>query len=375
MDARSRYDVIIIGTGIAGASLAHFLAERGVTDVLLLEREDQPARHATGRSASVLVELDPDATLQGLKMLGGRFLREPPPGFAEHPLVDRRGVLLLFREPAWSAIRQVAPAIEQAGIRIELLSVQEAIVRTPVLSPAAFDGAAFLPDNGQIDVHQLLSSYLHHAKRRGVEQHCDTEVRGIRVEGGRCTGVVTGAGEIRAQWVVNAAGAWAGALGQLAAAAPITFTPYRRTIITFAAPEDLDVARWPLVQSEVHQLYFRPEADGFLLSPMDETAMAPCDPPVDELIIAEALERLAGLAPRLVPRALRRKWAGLRTFSPDRVPVVGEDPLRRGFFWLAGQGGCGIETSPAMGQIAADLIAFGKTDRFDVSALSPARFG
>jgi len=369
---RRRFEVIIVGGGIAGASLAYFLTERGVTDVLLLEREPQPGYHATGRSAATLSELDVVATWRELKVLGARFLRHPPPGFAETPLVVPSGVMLLFREPEWSALRQAAPAIEQAGIRLVLLSPAEAVARVPVLLVERFAGAALVPDDGHIDVHALLWGYLGHARRRGVEQRFGVEVRGVRVEAGRCTGVLTADGELAARWVVNAAGAWAGRVGVLAGAAPIALVPHRRTIVTFAAP--VDVRAWPLVQSDADRLYFAPESGGLLLSPMDEEPMEPCDARPDDEVIAQGFARLAGLAPSLVPQALRRKWSGLRTFAPDRVPVVGEDPRVPGFFWLAGQGGAGIETSGALGPVAADLLVAGKTERFDARALSPARF-
>ena len=372
MTERRRFEVIIVGGGIAGASLAYFLTERGVTDVLLLEREPQPGYHATGRSAATLSELDVVATWRELKVLGARFLRHPPPGFAETPLVVPSGVMLLFREPEWSALRQAAPAIEQAGIRLVLLSPAEAVARVPVLLVERFAGAALVPDDGHIDVHALLWGYLGHARRRGVEQRFGVEVRGVRVEAGRCTGVLTADGELAARWVVNAAGAWAGRVGVLAGAAPIALVPRRRTIVTFAAP--VDVRGWPLVQSDADRLYFAPESGGLLLSPMDEEPMEPCDARPDDEVIAQGFARLAGLAPSLVPQALRRKWSGLRTFAPDRVPVVGEDPRVPGFFWLAGQGGAGIETSGALGPVAADLLVAGKTERFDARALSPARF-
>jgi len=158
----------------------------------------------------------------------------------------------------------------------------------------------------------------------------------------------------------------------LAGAAPIALVPHRRTIVTFAAPAD--VRGWPLVQSDADRLYFAPESGGLLLSPMDEEPMEPCDARPDDEVIAQGFARLAGLAPSLVPQTLRRKWSGLRTFAPDRVPVVGEDARVPGFFWLAGQGGAGIETSGALGPIAADLLVAGKTERFDARALSAARF-
>ncbi len=368
------FEVVIVGGGIAGASLAYFLAERGLGDVLVLEREAQPGMHATGRSAASLVEWDAVPALRQLKRLGARFLRHPPPGFSTQPLLDPWGVLVTFQEPLWTIARHIADELADGGTAVRVLGLAQVLERVPVLSPRWLDGGLLLPEDGHIDVHALLWGYLRHARRRGVECRCGVEVQGLIVEGGRCRGVVTAAGPIAARWVVNAAGAWAAELGHLAGAAPIPLVPHRRTIVTFAAPDGVDVRGWPLVSNESHRLYFAPESGGLLVCPMDEEPMAPCDAHPEERVVAEALDRLARLAPPLAPRALRRRWAGLRTFVPDRVLVVGEDPQVRGFFWLAGQGGCGIETSPAVGQIAADLLLDGRTERFDARLLAPARF-
>jgi len=374
MGDRSSFEVVIVGAGIAGASLAHFLAERGLTKVLLLERETQPGYHATGRSAASLVELDPNLTVQALKVLGGRFLRNPPEGFCENPVLRQSAIMVLFREPMPQVIRNSVANLEQLGVRLELLSVAAALAQVPELSADRVSGAVLLPDDGRIDVHELLSSYLRHARKRGVTIWLGAEVRGIRIDRGRCSGVITDEGEIGARWVVDAAGAWAGNVANLIGAAPIKLEPRRRTIITFVGPDGIDISRWPFVISDADHLYFAPESGGLLLSPMDEVPFEPCDPRPDDLIIAQAMQRLAALAPRLVPRSIQRKWAGLRTFSPDGVAVVGEDPMVKGFFWLAGQAGYGIETSPAIGQIAADLIVQGKTDLFDQAALASSRF-
>lgn len=374
MRMENDFEIIIVGGGIAGASLAYFLTQRGVRDVLLLEREQQPGYHATGRSAATLVEWDPVPELQQLKALAAPFIRKPPAGFCEHPLLDDAGILVTFQEPAWSAIRQLVPLFREQGTAVEVLSPAEIIDRVPVLSPSYIDGGVLLPEDGHIDVHELLWSYLRHAGRAGAQRRWSTEVKAIRVDHGRCRAVVTDQGELSARWVVNAAGAWAGRVAALAGALPVPITPHRRTIITFAAPEGIDVSGWPLVANESQRLYFKQESGGLLASPMDEDPMEPCDAQPDDLVVAQALERLGKLAPRLVPKTLRRKWSGLRTFTPDRVLVVGEDPRVKGFFWLAGQGGCGIETSPAVAQIAADLLSEGRSTRFDATTLSPARF-
>ncbi len=371
---REQYEVVIIGAGIAGASLAYFLARRGLTDVLLIEREQQAAYHASGRSAAALVELDADDTLQALKIMGGSFLREPPAGFSEQPLLDQCGVVWLFDETEQQSLLANLPALEEQGLRLQLLSPREVLELVPPLQPSQFAGGALLPADGGIDIHELLQGYLRHAKRSGAELRLGLEVTGLQREAERCTGVLTTDGPIGAGCVVDAAGAWAGPIAQLAEASPIDITPLRRCAATFAAPAGVPVSGWPLVWSEAHAIYFKPESGGLLFSPMDEHPSEPCDAQPSDLAIAEGFQRLAELAPALVPKGLRRSWAGLRSFAPDRAPVVGADPQRPGFFWLAGQGGCGIETSPALGAIAADLIATGKTERFDATRLSPARF-
>ena len=374
MGDRDDFEVVIIGGGIAGASLAYFLTERGVTNVALLERESQPGYHATGRSAASLVEFDPISAVQRLKAKGGKFLRNPPAGFAQNPLLQRSQVMLLYRGSIRGGLADAAAGLKRDGVPFESLAHADIVARVPALALDASDRALLLTAGGRIDVHELLTGYLRHARRRGVSVRTGCEVRAIEAEGGRCRGVRTDAGTLHARWIVNAAGAWAGDVSKLAGAAPIPLEPRRRTIVTFDSPPGVDASAWPFVISEADQVYFAPESGGLLLSPMDQEPMSACDAWPDDAVIGGAMERLRSLAPRLVPRTLKRKWAGLRTFSPDSVPVVGEDPRVRGFFWLAGQAGFGIESSPAIGEIAADLLVHGATDRFDRSVLSPARF-
>jgi D-arginine dehydrogenase len=374
MAGKSGFDAIIIGCGIAGASLAHFLAERGMTDILILEREEQPGYHATGRSAAVLVEFDLVPSVQQLKILGAQFLRNPPDGFSENPLLQPSGILVMVKGPLWELAQQMVPSLRQEGVVLDLLSQEEALSMVPVVSPVNFDGALYFPEDGHIDVHELLWSYLRHARRRGITLRCGEEVKALKVGPGKCEGVLTSAGEYHSNWVIDAAGAWAGKVREWAGPSPVQLTPYRRTIITFAAPEGLEVKTWPLAADLSHELYFSPESGGLLASPMDEEPMEPCDARPDDLVAAETIERLKRLTPRLVPKSIIRKWAGLRTFAPDQAMVIGEDPVLKGFFWLAGQGGAGIETSGVVGQIASDLILEGQTALMDVKPISPARF-
>ncbi|MBM4269919.1 MAG: FAD-binding oxidoreductase [Deltaproteobacteria bacterium] len=368
------YEVVIVGAGIAGASLAHFLAEGGLGDVLLLEREEQLAVHSTGRSAATLSQLDRVRTSMELIVASAPFFQSPPPGFAEHPLLDPIGVVSLFGEDAWSELAPRIPALNRFGLACHAMTPAEVLRRSPALDPTTFAAGLMVPGDGRLDVHEILSSYVRHARSRGVELRTSSPVEGFLIEAGRCRGVVVRGETIRARVVVNAGGAWAATLGAQAGASPIRLVPHRRTIVTFAPPDGVDASKWTFVSSDPHSVYFSPEAGDLLLSPMDEEAMEPCDATPDDEVIAAGLARFAHLAPSLAPRSIKRRWSGLRTFSPDRVHVVGEDPARRGFFWLAGQGGCGIETSPVIGRVAADLILRGETRHFDARRLDPARF-
>jgi D-arginine dehydrogenase len=374
MGTKSDFELIIIGCGIAGASLAYFLAKRGMKDILILEKEEQPGYHATGRSAAVLAELDLVPSVLQLKLLGAQFLRMPPDDFSDYPVLYRSGVLVCCEGQVWESIRKTVAVLRRGGVAANVLSEEEAVSMVPVLGPENFEGAVLLPEDGNLDVNELLWGYLRHAKRSGVTLRLEEEVREISLEKGRCSGVVTSEGTYHSRWVINAAGAWAGHIRNLVGPSPVQLTPHRRTIITFAAPEGLDVRSWPFTVDLNHELYFKPESGGLLASPMDEEPMGPCDARPDEMVVAQTVERLRHLAPRLVPKFITHKWAGLRTFAPDQAMVVGEDPVVKGFFWLSGQGGAGIETSPAVGRIASDLIIDGRTEQMDVAPLSPTRF-
>ena len=191
MGRSNDYEVIIVGCGIAGASLAYFLSRRGLTDVVILEREEQPGYHSTGRSAAVLVELDFIPSALQLAILGADFLRNPPDGFSQGPLLEQSGIMAMFQGADWGLIEELAPALRQMGVSLELLTPLQVVKRIPVVSGDYFDGAVFLPEDGHIDVHELLWSYIRHARHEGAELRCGVEVRDIRVERGRCRGVTT----------------------------------------------------------------------------------------------------------------------------------------------------------------------------------------
>ncbi len=373
MPQREAYDVVIVGGGIAGASLAYFLAEYQA-EVLLLERENEWARHSTGRSAATLSQLDPTDAVLELKVLGGRFLRDPPSGFSPHPLLRPNGTLTLYDQAGWAACRSRQPVFAAMGLSIERLAPDEVRSRVPALTDPDIAGGVWVASDGRLDVHEILSAYLGGARARGVEVESGCGVTGFLRGGSRVTGVRLGAREVRARVVVAAAGAWNLTLAAWAEAAPIPLRPLRRCAAIFTPEQDALAPDAPLVVAEHRSVYFVPEGGDLLMSPMDQVESPPCEPVVDDLVIAEGMARLVAVAPRLRARRVKRTWAGLRTFAPDLVHVVGEDPHRPGFFWLAGQGGYGIETSASVGRVAADLLAGRRPGLFDPARLSPARF-
>ena len=368
------YDAVIIGAGIAGASVAYFLTRKGMKDILILEKEEQPGYHATGRAAGVLVEFDPIPSMVDLKIKGGEFLRNPPQGFSEFPLLRKSGIIIMGQGATWEVLKQMVPDLTARGVEIRLLAPAEVLAMVPAVSLEHIDGALLFSADGHIDVHELLWGYLRQTKKAGAELRCREEVRAIRSEHNRVSGVLTQRNEYSCRWVIDAAGAWGQKIRSLAGSSPIQLTPLRRTIITFDAPEGMEVSKWPLVADQTHQFYFSPESGGLLTSPMDEDPMEPGDARPEELVVAQALERLRQFTPKILPKTLKRKWAGLRTFSSDQSMVIGQDPSLKGFFWLAGQGGAGIETSGVVGRLAADLIIDGRTDIMNMGRFSPERF-
>lgn len=366
--------MVIVGAGVAGASLAYFLTSAGVRDVLVIERESGPARHASGRSAEALVEVELDPIWQPLVAEGARFLRRPPRGFAPVPLVRATGELNLLDAADRAALTEALPSLRQQGIALEILEPAEVRRRFPFLTEPGFAGACWLPESGRLAVGALLSGYLAGARSAGAELWLETDVTAVETAGGRVTGVVTSRGPVRCRTLVSAAGPWAGELAALAGALPVPLQALRRTVISFDAPAGLEVAGWPLIAFDSRGVYVAPERDGLLACPMDEDPIAPCDAVPDPSRIELALERLTRLAAPLVPARLRAARAGLRTFAPDRRLLLGEDPARPGFFWLAGQGGWGIETSPAVARMAADLIVGKQIEPSLALAMSPGRF-
>ncbi|TFZ06206.1 FAD-binding oxidoreductase [Ramlibacter henchirensis] len=345
-------DFIVVGAGIAGASVAYWLARDA--RVLVLERESQPGYHSTGRSAALFMESYGTAQVRALTMASRAFLEAPPPGFADQPVLGPRGAMFVAThgqeaqlQAHWDVLRQLSP-------HGRLLTSAEACEITPVLRPEMVVGAAYEPDAADMDVHAIHQGYLRGVRRSGGRIVTDAEVRALRHDGTAWT-VETAAGTFGAPALVNAAGAWADVLGQLAGARPLGLQPKRRSAFIFAPPPGVDVSRWPLTAGAGEDWYFKPDAGMLLGSPANVDPVDPHDVQPEELDIAIAIDRIQTMTTMTIRRPTRT-WAGLRSFVPDGDLVGGWDEQAPRFFWVAAQGGYGIQTSPAMGEACAALI-------------------
>ena len=357
-----RCDFLIVGAGIAGASAGYELADYG--NVVVLEREEAPGYHTTGRSAAQFLETYGNAAIRRLTRASRPFYEAPPEGFAEHPLLSPRPTIYLARDDQLDALAAFE-AGEEAGT-IDRLNAAEVAAQVQVLRPGYATAGLVEQSACDIDVHALHQGYLKGLRQRGGAVATRAEVSALARRDGLWQ-VETRAGAFAAPVLVNAAGAWADTLGEIAGATPIGLVPKRRTVITFDGPEGVDCRAWPLVADIEEQFYFKPESGRLLASPADETPMPPCDVQPEELDVAVIVDRIES-ATTLKVRRIEHKWAGLRSFVADKSPVIGFDEALEGFFWLAGQGGYGIQTAPAAGRTAATLITEGRLPE-DVAAL------
>jgi D-arginine dehydrogenase len=342
-------DFLVIGAGAAGASAAYELAASGA--VIVLEQEERPGVHATGRSAALFSETYGNATVRVLSRASRSFLEGAPNDFCETAIVRPRGAMFVAARADLAVLAELARA---EGDAFTSLSGEEVRARVPILRSRASVAGLYEAGAMDIDVDALHQGWLRGLRRRGGGLVVDARVRSLAREGGAWI-AGTARGAFTAPVVVNAAGAWADGVGGLAGIGPLGLRPKRRTAALVDGP-DLDFASWPLVIDSRERFYFKPDAGRLLISPADETDSAPCDAQPDDLDVALAADRVAA-ATTLQVRRIRHRWAGLRTFAPDRTPVCGFDPRTEGFFWLAGQGGYGIQTAPALARLTAALVA------------------
>jgi D-arginine dehydrogenase len=344
-------DFLVIGAGVSGAAAAYELAPHG--RVILLEMEDQPGHHSTGRSASLYTPNYGPSVVRQICQAAYPFFRAPPAGFAEHPLLSPRGALsITVDDPDGIADALLQEAT--ADHPVEEISLARAIALCPSIRPGVFRRALYEPGVMDMDAAAIHQGFLRGMRAQGGQLVVSATVENLERSSGRWT-ITTRAGRFRAPVVVNAAGAWADRLGALAGAAHIGLQPKLRTAILIDAAPEFCAPGVPAADVLDTWAYFKPEAGRVMASPGDETPVDPMDAYPDDMVIAELADYLERHTLLKIERILR-SWAGLRSFVEDHCPVVGFDRRAEGFFWLCGQGGYGIMMSPVLGRTAAELI-------------------
>jgi D-arginine dehydrogenase len=363
----SEVEVVVIGAGFAGASVAAALTRAGVTSGVVLERELLPGSHASGRNAAMARQLEPDPVLLKLAIEGVQRLRAKT--VAGCPVLRQTGGLYLIHGEPYRGVQRLMKLREHC-VPCELLEAAKARQRFPFLSRFEFDYTLFCPTDGIVDIHALLSDLLAEARRGGFEVITDCACESLILDGSVVRGVRTPRGKVGAHIVVDATGAWAGYLGRLST--PLPLKRLRRHLFVSGdaglLPRDA-----PLVWDLDVGYYVRAEGAGLLLCPCDETEHPPGMPAVDPEAEDLLVHKLLKYAPGLADIALRRSWACLRTFAPDRLPIIGWDPDIDGLFHTSGLGGFGVTTSLAIGDIASTLMCGGVVDWIEAGSFSARR--
>lgn len=376
-----KVDVAVIGGGIAGAAAAWWVSQAGAR-VLLVEQEPQPGLHATGRSAATW-EASGGPVIGALASASRALLEHPPVGFTLHALTEPKQVLWTGREGDAGHLDRLAEESRLIRASVTRVSSQQARQLVPGLHPGAVTaGAVHEPEGLSLDVAMILECFLRGTKAAGGMVLTSSEAIFGNRRRDRWT-LDLGGQRVETATVIDAAGAWGDVVAERCGVARLGLTPLRRTAAIVAVPDERaeEVHRWPMVIDVADRYYFEPVPGGLLVSPADEHPSTPCDARAEETDVAWAIDQVSQ-ATGVALRHVRRSWAGLRTFTRDRLPAVGPDPTTEGFVWLVGQGGAGIKTAPALGALAA-AAALGApapslataTQGVDVAALDPARFG
>lgn len=344
-------DVIVIGAGMAGASVAYFLAPHA--RVLVLEREVSAGMHSTGRSAALFSETYGSPQVRALTRATRPFLLAPPAGFATRPILAPRGATIISGRAHAEDVRALYEAIVPFTRDIELHDAARLQAAVPVLRPEVAQIGLHEPGAADIDVNELHQGFLRGLRARGGQLRLDVAIHAIsRIAGG--WEVDDGGQGFRAPLLINAAGAWVDQVAALAGVAPLGITPKRRSAFVFDPPPGQATARWPFVTDFAETFYFKPDAGLLLGSCANADPVAPHDVQPEEYDIALGIHRIEEATSMTIHRP-RRSWAGLRSFVADGDLVGGFARDAPGFFWVAAQGGYGIQTSAAMGEACAQL--------------------
>jgi D-arginine dehydrogenase len=351
-----KYDYLVIGAGISGAAAAYELAQYG--SVALIEAETAPGYHSTGRSAALYTPNYGSATVRRINQVSSAFFTDPPVGFCECPLLTPRGLLVIAGPGEEDRLTPILD-MSGAGGAIEKITAAHALELAPLLRPERVAAAAYERGVTDIDVSALHQGYLRGVKGRGGIVICGSRIQRLDRSGTHWQ-AVAGDTVVSGRVIVNAAGAWAGQIGEMAGAAPIGLVPKRRTAIIVDPPSPaMNIDAMPAIDYAVGDAYLKPDAGRIMASPGDQTPVEPQDVRPEEWDIAVLVDWLE--RETLIPvRRIAHSWAGLRSFVADETPVVGFDSTIPDFFWLAGQGGYGIMMAPALGRATADLIVSGK---------------
>jgi D-arginine dehydrogenase len=347
------FDVVIVGAGIAGASLAYRLA--GERSVLLLERESQPGYHSTGRSAAMFMESYGPPAVRALTRASRAFYEHPPAGFGDEPLLTPRGVLYLATHGQEALLEETQRTLAASGCELERVDANAARAWVGCLRPEVVQGALYEHGAQDIDVHELHQGFLRGMRARGGELRVNARLVAAQRSGGAWTLHLADGEAVQARAVVDAAGAWADEVAALFGAAPIVLVPHRRSAFTFKAPEGVDVSNWPAVVGVDESYYFKPDAGQLLGSPANADPTMPHDVVPEELDIAMGIHQIESVT-TLAIRRPASTWAGLRSFVRDHEMVIGWDQDCPGFFWLAAQGGYGIQSAAGASELAASLL-------------------
>jgi D-arginine dehydrogenase len=347
------FDVAIVGAGIAGASLAWHLAPH--VRVLLLEREAQPGSHSTGRSAAMFMESYGSPQGRALTRASRAFYEQPPAGFTDVPLLTPRGVLYVAWDGQQPVLDRLESELRAAGTAVQRIDARDALAQVPILRQPGLLGAVVEAQAMDIDVHALLQGYLRGTRAAGATLWCNAALHRAERDAGVWTVRLADGRELHARTVVNAAGAWADDVAVRCGAAPLGLQPKRRSAFTFAPPAGIDARHWPAVVDAGECWYFKPDAGQLLGSPANADPVPAHDVVAEELDIATGIAAIETATTASIRRPTRT-WAGLRTFAPDGEIVIGWDARREGFFWLAGQGGWGIQSASGTARLAAALL-------------------